>query len=185
VQESLDAERRAYGEFSREAWRDLLRGGLDQGLVKEQGVISPATDAWESSTKQALSAGEVVLGDEGDAAIPVKVRDQVIGVVNARKPTDTGEWTAYEVAILEELTSQLGIALESARLYQDTQHRAARERLVSDIADHLQRAPDLKMLMQIAAQELKQVMGGSRAYVRLGMDEWRNESDNGGESRTA
>jgi GAF domain-containing protein len=187
VQESLDAERQAYGEFSRGAWRDLLHARSDLGFVKEQGVISTAKGVWEPGMEQVLSTGEVALGgdEEGDAAIPVRVRDQVVGVMNARKPADAGAWTTYEIAILEELAGQLGIALESARLYQDTQRRAARERLVGDIADHLQRAPDLEMLMQSAAKELKQVVGGSRAYVRLGMDERRNESDNGGESRTA
>jgi GAF domain-containing protein len=83
--------------------------------------------------------------------------------------------------MLQELADQLGIALESARLYQDTQHRAARERLVGDIADRLQRAPDMGMLLEIAAQELNQALKGSRAYVRLDVGARGGESEDVGD----
>ena len=82
--------------------------------------------------------------------------------------------------MLGELADQLGVAMESARLYQNTQRRAARERLVGDIADRLQRAPDMEMLLQIAVQELNQALRGSRAYVRLGIGAWGDEPGDGG-----
>jgi GAF domain-containing protein len=66
------------------------------------------------------------------------------------------------------LTEQIGVALESARLYQDTQRRAGRERILREISDRMQGAADLETLMRIATEELNQALGGSRAYVRLG-----------------
>jgi GAF domain-containing protein len=72
--------------------------------------------------------------------------------------------------LLQTLTEQLGAALESARLYQDTQRRAARERILREISDRMQGAADMETLMRIAAEELNKALGASRTYVRLGTE---------------
>ncbi len=177
-QAALEAERRAYGELSRQAWADLLHArsitGYHYGV--EQGRVT-----------RLLGDGQRVESAEGlpEVELPVEVHGVVIGTIVAHKPANAGEWQDDEVTMLHELADQLGIAMESARLYQDTQLRAAREHLVGDIADRLQRAPDMEMLLQIAAQELNRALKGSRAYVRLGIGAWGDESDDGGEPEDA
>ena len=171
-QAALEAERRAYGELSRRAWSDLLQArsitGYQYGV--EHGRVTQL-----SRDKQRLESAEGL----PEVELPIQVHGVVIGTIVAHKPADVGEWQQDEVTMLEEMASQLGIAMESARLYQDTQRRAARERLVGDIADRLQRAPDMEMLLQIAAQELNQALKGSRAYVHLGVGALEDESDDG------
>ncbi|MBN1977121.1 MAG: GAF domain-containing protein [Anaerolineae bacterium] len=173
-QAALTAERRAYGELSRQAWADLLHAhsvtGYHYGV--EQGRVTRLS-----------GDGQRVVPAKGlpEVELPIEVHGAVIGTIVAHKPADAGEWQNDEVTMLHELADQLGVAMESARLYRDTQRRAARERLVSDIADRLQRAPDMEMLLQIAAQELNQALEGSRAYVRLGVGAWGDEPDDGGE----
>ena len=173
-QTALQAERRAYGELSRQAWADLLHAhsvtGYHYGV--EQGHVT-----------RLFGDGQHVELAEGlpEVELPIEVHGVVIGTIVAHKPADAGEWQNDEVTMLHELADQLGVAMESARLYRDTQRRAARERLVGDIADRLQRAPDMEMLLQIAAQELNQALAGSRAYVHLGVGAWGDEPDDGGE----
>jgi GAF domain-containing protein len=89
-------------------------------------------------------------------------------VIDARKPEDAGEWTAEEVALIQTLTEQLGVALESARLYQDAQRRAVRERLTREITDKVRRVTDVEGIVQAAVDELFSALGTSRAFVRLG-----------------
>jgi len=173
-QAALEAERRAYGELSRRAWADLLHArsitGYHYGIEHER-VTQLSRDRQRPEPAEELPEVE----------LPIQVHGAVIGTIVAHKPSDAGKWQNDEVAMLEELANQLGVAMESARLYRDTQRRAARERLVSDIADRLQRAPDMEMLLQIAAQELNQALEGSRAYVRLGIGAWGDEPGAGGE----
>ena len=169
VQDALDAERRAYGEISRDAWAEALRGQGTVGYYCDADATVPVT--------------EVVKAEDADLPaldVPITVHDQVIGAIRARKPEGAEQWTDEDTGLMKALAEQLGLALESARLYQDIQRRAAHERLVSDISDHLQRAPDMETLLQAAAQELNRVLGGSRAYVHLGMGAWGDESGDGG-----
>jgi len=170
-QEALEATRRAYGELSSRAWAELLRGRADWGYRYSE-LVSPAKGDWRPEMRQAARTGRSVQGDgaEGPSlAVPVKVRDQVVGVLGFSKGVAGEAWTAEEVALLETLAGQLGLALESARLYQDTQRVAARERLTREITDRMRRASGVEDIVQTALDELSQALGTSRTFVRLGL----------------
>jgi GAF domain-containing protein len=100
-------------------------------------------------------------------AMPVEVRGQVIGAVGGRKPQEAGEWTVEEIALMQTLADQLGVALESARLYQDTQRRAAREQLTREITNELHRATSAEAIVQTAVDALFEMLGTSRAFGQL------------------
>lgn len=169
AQDALEAERRAYGEMSREAWAETLRGRDTVGYRCDADAVVPVTEVAK-------------VEDDGLPMldIPVTVHDQVIGAIRARRPQGAEQWTDEDTGLMQALAEQLGLALESARLYQGIQRRAAHERLVGDISDRLQRAPDMETLLQAAAQELNRTLGGSRAYVHLGIESsLRSEADDG------
>jgi GAF domain-containing protein len=169
AQESLEAERRAYGELSRQAWSELLRTRPDLGFLSDERGTFPAGDLWEPQMEAALRRGETALGD-GDGttlAMPIKVRGQVIGVIDAHKSDGAGKWTAEEAALMETLTEQLGVALESARLYQDTQRRAARERLTSQVTARVRESLDMETVLKTAVQEVRQALGLPEVVIRL------------------
>jgi GAF domain-containing protein len=179
-QAALEAERRAYGRISREAWSELSRARADWGYSYDQKSVTPTEGAWRPEMLRAAQTGQSVqqspeLAEEGNGTgeptlvIPLKVRDQVIGVLNFHKGETSEPWMATEVTLLETLTEQLGLALESARLYQETQRRAARERLTREITDKMRRAASVEDIVQAAVDELHQVLGTSRTFVRLGV----------------
>jgi GAF domain-containing protein len=124
--------------------------------------------------EQALQEGQLVQGNGADSqtrtplAVPIKVRGNVIGVLDTYKSTKDGVWTSEEIALLETLAEQLGVALESGRLYHEAQRRAARERLTREITEKMRRAADVESIVQTAVDELFSVLGTSRAFVRLG-----------------
>jgi len=176
-QEALGAVRRAYGEFSGEAWRELLttrpRIGFRSG---EEGVTS-AGEVWRPEMEQALRLGRTVRGDGSGyggrrfLAVPIKVRGEVIGVLDTYKPAAGGDWMSEEVTLLEEVAERLGVALDGARLYLDTQSRAARERLVGEITSRMRETLDLDAVLQAAVREIGERLGIAEVEVRMGMPE--------------
>jgi GAF domain-containing protein len=169
AEESLAAEQRAYGELSRQAWRELLRTQADLGFLRDERGVFPTGGVWRPGMEAAVRTGQATL-DEGNAtslAMPVKVRGHVIGVIDAHKPDGAGAWTPEQIALLRTLSDQLGVALESARLYQDAQRRAARDRLTGEITDRMRRTPNMDELMKTTIQELSAVLGTSRIFVQL------------------
>ena len=183
TQAALEAERRAYGELSLQAWKELLRARTAWGYRYANRVITPVTGDWRPEMLEAAQTGRSVSSDgTGDStlAVPIKIRDQVIGVLNLRK--SGGEsWSDDEIALLETLSEQLGVALESARLYQDTQRRAVRERLIGEVTDRMRRAADLNTLLQTAIREMAAVLGTSNAFVQLALPSEPAGDDGGNE----
>lgn len=167
VQKSLDAERRAYGQLSREAWRDLMTAETELGFFSDARDTVPAGDLWRPEMRTALRTGEITSGDGGGRlAIPIKVRHEVVGVIDGRK-SDGAAWTSEEIDMLETLTEQLSVTLESARLYRDTQRRAERERLVADITSKVRASSDVEAIMRTAVRELGRAMNTDRTRVQL------------------
>jgi hypothetical protein len=111
------------------------------------------------------------IGSSGALVVPLKVRGHVIGVLDARKSSEGGAdddlWMSDEISLLESLAQQLGVALESARLYQDTQRRAARERVVSEVAAQMRESLDLTTVLKSGARGIREAMGLPAVTVRL------------------
>jgi GAF domain-containing protein len=60
-------------------------------------------------------------GTRRPLAVPIAVAGEVIGALDTYKPSDAGPWTDEEIGTLESLAEQLGLSLESARLFEETQ----------------------------------------------------------------
>ena len=66
---------------------------------------------------------------------------------------------------MEALSEQLFVALESARLYQETQRRAERERLAAQITARMRATNDPQTILQTAVQELRQALQAQHAQA--------------------
>lgn len=170
VEQRLESERRAYGELSAAAWRDLLRSQADLGYISTQGAVQPAGDVWRPEMKTALETGQVTSAedDPGRLAIPIQVRGQVIGVVDGRKPQGAGPWNPEEIGVLQTLTEQLNLALEGARLYRDSKRLAAREQVVGQIATNIRASLDMDTVLKTAVSQMREALGLHDVTIRLG-----------------
>lgn len=123
--------------------------------------------------RQAVQTGNSVKSMEETSeilAVPIKVRGEVIGVLNGHRSLASGGWSPESQTLLETLTDQLGQALESARLYQDTQRRAAREQFISETTARMRETLDLETVLQTAIREMRVGLGLQEAEIRLGVD---------------
>lgn len=170
VQESLETERRTYGQMTVEAWRSLIRAETGSGQRYDPQRLLPADSNRGEPVVEAKGEGRTVSGKDGPGpakAIPLRVRGQVIGVLDAYKPAGTSEWTEGEVSLFRALVDQLGMALESARLYQDAQRRALEDRLVGDITARLRATLDVDAVLQTAVREMGSALAIDKVELRL------------------
>ncbi len=178
AEESVQAARRASTELSREAWAELLRSqpklryhSDERGLVHTETAWRPEMEEAFRAGKTVLRGGERVSGDGGAGAqplaVPIKVGDKVIGVLDTHKPAEAGPWTDEEVETLESLVEQMAVSLESARLYQETRNRAAREQLVADITTRLRASLDPDTILRTTVREIGRVLDAELASVEM------------------
>jgi GAF domain-containing protein len=171
-QSAAETARRAYGEVSRRDWGELLGSHSDWGYRYANQSVIPAEGNWRPEMLEAIQAGEVLESSTGEPtlALPLKVRDHVVGALRFSKGGHGGNWTADEIALIETLVEQLGVALESARLYQDTQRRAARERLVNEITARIRSSTTLEAVLNSAVREIGNLVDANYAAIDLELD---------------
>ena len=178
TQEALEATRRAYGETSEAGWQRYL-SGRSGGYRYAYRAFSAAVGPWPSAMTEALQAGRSVIYRDstgGEAwgstlAIPLRVRERVIGVLDFRKSGAEAMWLEDERLLLEAVVAELGQALESAQLYQETQSRAANERLIGEIASQLRQSLDVSTVLQTAVTQLGRLPGVAEAAVHVTLPE--------------
>lgn len=172
-QQALQAERRAYTLSTQSEWTDWLRqrSGLtvrNDGRTTEGRAASSA--GWYPEMQRAYQAQRVIQSG-GRLAIPIQVRGAVIGVINLTKHGGTdsnGLWTNDEINFMESIAEQLGVALDSARLYAETRQRAEQDRLVDEMTSQMRATLDLRSVLETATREMRDALGLAEVEVRLG-----------------
>jgi GAF domain-containing protein len=151
-------------------WKDQL--GDIQGLAYRyvNGELLAIESPAESATLQTRSNDQDLPG----LRLPIIVRDELIGTIDAHKAPTSGTWTAEELEIAEAVTEQLGTALDSARLYQDSQRRVMRERLLADIGARMRETLDLEGVLQVAVQEIAEAFDLAEVEVRMRAQDTRD-----------
>jgi GAF domain-containing protein len=156
TEKSLERARIISGEVSREAWNRILRSQTRVGFIATPpATVQTEPEYMEPNLTKAFETGDVILSNDGlTIGIPIKIRGQSIGAIRLKKPEIAEAWTQEEINLAITLSDQLSNALESARLYQEAQQRAARESLVSDISAKIGSLVSVENILQTAVQEL-------------------------------
>jgi GAF domain-containing protein len=169
TQDALETTQRAFGEMGIDAWRDLI--GQDQTWGYRYDIHSPETVAriiakHDALTQQAIANQEIVRDDQR-VVIPLQVRGEAIGVLNVERSISNFSWSEQELSLLDTIADQLSLTLDSARLYQDTQQRAATERMVGDITTRIRETLNIDSVIKTAANEIYEALDLEHITIRL------------------
>jgi len=97
------------------------------------------------------------------------LRGEVIGALSARRDSET-EWSQDEIALIQAVTDQLAQTMDGIRLLDETQRRAARERLLREVTARVRSSTDPETVLKSLLREVGTVLGRS-TFVRLGSAE--------------
>lgn len=166
-QEALEAQRQAYGEISRQAWREAIGSQGDIGYLCNAYGVQPTQENWQAAMVQAYAQRQMVYAEGATLAIPIDIRDNVEGVVRLCKDEAMGDWTQDEAELMRSLVAQLGVALDSARLYQETQLRAAYQQQLGEVTSRIRQTLDIETVLRTAAEQVRQALGLPEVVVQL------------------
>ncbi len=100
-------------------------------------------------------------------AVPIVLRGEVLGGLQVGEARQAREWTENDLTFMQAVADQVALALDNARLIEETERRAERERVVADISSRMFAANDLETIVQIAGEELGRILQVDRTEVKL------------------
>lgn len=153
-------------QYVRETWSSREVSSLLADYEVTRPGISPLhADDVLPEMQQALTRQEAVVlsgdtpaMDHAALAAPISLRDQVIGALGIHDEDQDRRWTEDEIALVETIAERMGIVAETLRLLEETQRRAARERLTREITDQIRGALTVDEAVQRALQHLGQAL---------------------------
>ncbi|MCF6278453.1 MAG: GAF domain-containing protein [Anaerolineales bacterium] len=153
-EEAILAQQRAYGDLTQAAWQEYAEMHNRSGYRRDKRGFA------------ILETGEQHPPDEQANAerVPLMIRGRLIGYVSAKKP-DGQNWTFREKELLTTLVSRLETIVDSARLYTETQQRAARERVIGDVTTRMRETLSINSVLETAARELRDALNIAEADV--------------------
>jgi GAF domain-containing protein len=127
-------------------------------------------DAWHTLTtdeKVEYALGDSEAAEDDLIEIPLSLRNQVIGQIQM---ASSGEWTSEQRNIVESIAAQATLALENARLVEESRSTAAQEKLASDIISKVWASTNMDSILQTAVRELGRSLEATEVEIEVSMD---------------
>jgi GAF domain-containing protein/HAMP domain-containing protein len=179
VETTINELNKTYRTQSQQAWQSALQKN-ESASYEYDGLQIKAVPQHlpESMLKQLERGKPIVLKDtikhshdqteiQNTLMIPLMVLNQLIGVVGLEQSDPEHIWSEEEIAIAEAAANRAAITLENARLLNDSQKRAIKERAISEASSRIGSALNLENILQITAEEIERVLGGSEVILQI------------------
>lgn len=154
-----------------EAGASMLARGhsvpVGRGLVGRAADTNVSVLVPDVSQEEGWLPNEMLPETKTEAAVPISVGDQVLGVLDVQHNLVNG-LTAEDVILLESLAGQVAISLQNARSYEESRSQAEMEALVNVIGQKIQRTTSVEETLQTAIRELGTAIGATRVRVNVG-----------------
>jgi GAF domain-containing protein len=159
-----------YRNYLRQEWKSFANQGRTPGYLYNISGSKPIIKKLESiEIQQAIQSGNPTISQEktqSRLSIPIKLRGQVIGVLNIQSGS-SHSWEDDEIDIVTAVADRVGLAVENARLLEDSQSRAARERTIGEITSRIGASINIRNVLQTAVEELGHILPGSDVIIQL------------------
>jgi GAF domain-containing protein len=177
AEKAVETARLSYTELSRKAWGKALHNQPRIAFLATPPLtVQVHSEQIEPGLAKVVETGESLVGNDGlTICLPVRVRGQVIGAIRLKKSEISESWTQDETNLAMALSDQLGGALESARLYRESQQHAARESLISDISARISAVSQTDAILRETVHELGQSIGSASVTFQL-LDQFNGQS---------
>ena len=173
MQQAREEAEVLYTQFLRTEWKKFLQRdtniGYHHSLSGGRAIRKPVqTD----EIRRALQDGKVVvLEDNADKAkpaiaVPVKLRGQTIGVLNITAARNR-KWNQDEINLAQIVSDRLALALDNARLLQESQRRAAKEAKIGEVTAKIGASINMRNVLQTAVEELGRALPGSEILIQF------------------
>jgi GAF domain-containing protein len=171
ARKALLESKTTFEKYTKHEWRNFANQAGHTGFMFDGKQVMPLDNQTRREHIGTVSRTGSLSLDKASAtiAVPIKLRGQTIGVLDVRSKKGEREWTRDEIALLEAAAERAALALENARLVENAERRASRERAIGEISTRIGAVSGVESILQTAVEELGRKIGGA-AEVILELD---------------
>lgn len=185
VREVFDAQVVTIVTFDLATQQSILRYGIEKG-VRFNGLPSPLTEGhhrfirarqpllinenWESRMREFGYRLNVAPGTEipkSTIFVPLIANNEVKGSVSLQNIDRENAFSEADVRLLATLANSMSVALENARLFDETQRRAAELATINTVSNALAGELNLESLIELVGEQIRTTFSSDIAYVAL------------------
>jgi len=175
IQDTLHELETAYGTFTRKSWQRFIQSKAHSGYRYRNMKTEPAyhtpnhvIEAWKQASKveETPATASDPNKKTSTLAIPMKVRGEVIGVLNLEFESDN--IPADTSNLVAEIAERLSLIIENARLVETAKNQVDREQLASHISNTIRQSLDMDVVLRTTVQEIGQSLNLPEVEIRLG-----------------
>ena len=107
--------------------------------------------------------------EDGLVSVAIKLRGIEIGSVDVRTG-DSHSLDQDEMDMINAIMERAAIAMENARLLQESQQQTAKEQKIGEVTARIGASIHMRNVLQIAVEELGRALPGSEVVIQLGND---------------
>ncbi len=160
-QQALSEAQQLQQRYLHEVWDTYLRKQRDVvGYLAESGEVRSVAEWQTPEMRQALEKQTLVtLVDEeigrnrAALAMPLKLREETIGILNLYQEDASRAWSDNDQMLVEVISEQLVLALENARLFDQTQDALSLSERLYEASRRIMEAQELKQIYQTLIDE--------------------------------
>jgi GAF domain-containing protein len=171
-QRSLHETQAIYSRDLREGWVRYTRAQNITGIQRRNLKSSILPEPLElPGAVEAMRSGSVYKRTERDGSslltIPIKLREQTVGILNV-KSEGSRSWSDDEVDIMSAIVERAALAIENARLLEESRLTAEREHVIGEISTKIGAGTQIEDILRTAVRELGTHIGGAQVTVEIG-----------------
>jgi GAF domain-containing protein len=146
-----------------------MRTTVERVALLNRRLSGEAWDSYRAGRAQLrVESGHVeFLAPEHQLQVPIVVRGETIGAFNIADNNREREWNEDELSILQTIAEEVALAIDNARLIEQTQRTASRERAINEINARVRQTIDLDAILRTAVNELGQSLKAARVTARI------------------
>lgn len=138
----------------------------EQSLVARAARLRQGVIANDVQTEAGFLSHALLPETRSEMAVPMIVGNQVIGVLDVQSD-QVDNFTTQDINIQTTLASQVATALQNARLFSQTEKRAAELATINTIGQVASSQLDLAALVEAAGQHLQETFDAFALYIAL------------------
>ncbi|MDF1498890.1 MAG: GAF domain-containing protein [Anaerolineales bacterium] len=99
--------------------------------------------------------------------VPMQLGEEILGVLAISDLQNENRFSEDDAALLATIASQVAAGIQNAKLLDQVQRSARRERLIYEITSKVRRSPDMKSILDTTTRELGRALNAARSTITL------------------